>query len=72
MNNARNIFKKKKEIDDIFKNMIKKESPPKTEPKKSLILDTFLFKINAVKNITYIIKISLHIRKILDLHNKFI
>ena len=45
MINARNIFTKKKEIEDIFKNMIKKESPPKTEPKKSLILDTFLFKI---------------------------
>ena len=48
MINARNIFKKKKERDDIFKNMIKKESPPKTEPKKSLILDTFLFKIRDI------------------------
>ena len=45
MINARNIFTKKKERDDIFKNMIKKENPPKTEPKKSLSLDTFLFKI---------------------------
>lgn len=45
MINARNIFIKKNVREDIFKSMIKKESPPKTEPKKSLILDIFLFKI---------------------------
>ena len=48
MINARNIFTKKNVKEDIFKNMIKKESPPKTEPKKSLILDTFLFKIRDI------------------------
>ena len=45
MINARNIFTKKNVKEDMFNNMIKKENPPKTEPKKSLSLDTFLFKI---------------------------